>query len=217
MEPEIPFTVTAHSGCMDLPDNSIEAMRAGADAGADIVEFDLQYNAEGVPVLSHDEPVPDDCRTLEDAFAFMREYPRIKANIDVKSTAFLETVPVLAEKYGVADRIFLTGVGEDFVPAVREKCPGIVYYLNVPVFKWTNPDTLAKKIRKAGAVGANFHFSGLTPKMARMLHGHGLLVSVWTVNADRDIRRVMKCRPDNITSRRPDAVIRLAENSVANS
>ncbi|MBR5620588.1 MAG: hypothetical protein IKW76_12705, partial [Clostridia bacterium] len=50
------FTVTAHSGSMGLPENSVEAMEAGVKAGAQIVEFDLQYDDAGEPVLSHDEP-----------------------------------------------------------------------------------------------------------------------------------------------------------------
>ena len=50
------ITVTAHSGCMGLADNSLEAMEAGIEAGAQIVEFDLNYTSDGAPVLSHDSP-----------------------------------------------------------------------------------------------------------------------------------------------------------------
>ena len=45
-------TITAHSGCMGYPDNSIEAMEAGIAVGANIVEFDLYFTADGTPVLS---------------------------------------------------------------------------------------------------------------------------------------------------------------------
>ena len=39
-------TVTAHSGCMGLPENSVVAMEMGVAAGADIVEFDLNFLAD---------------------------------------------------------------------------------------------------------------------------------------------------------------------------
>ena len=49
------FTVTAHTGCEDTADNSLEAISAGIAAGADIVEFDLRFDSEGKGILSHDE------------------------------------------------------------------------------------------------------------------------------------------------------------------
>lgn len=44
-------TVTAHSGCLHLEDNSISAMAAGYAAGAEIVEFDLNFRQDGTPAL----------------------------------------------------------------------------------------------------------------------------------------------------------------------
>ena len=41
-------TVTAHSGCMRQPENTVRSMEAGVAAGADIVEFDLNFDANGV-------------------------------------------------------------------------------------------------------------------------------------------------------------------------
>ena len=46
------FTVTAHTGCEKTKDNSLDAITIGYGYGADIVEFDLNFNDEGVAVLS---------------------------------------------------------------------------------------------------------------------------------------------------------------------
>ena len=51
------FTCTAHTGCMDTEENSIEAIEAGIKNCAQIVEFDLNFNQNKEPVLSHDSPV----------------------------------------------------------------------------------------------------------------------------------------------------------------
>ena len=44
------FTVTAHTGAMGTPENSLESMRVGFE-NADIVEFDVRFNADKIPVL----------------------------------------------------------------------------------------------------------------------------------------------------------------------
>ena len=44
------FTVTAHTGCEGERDNTLESIRAGAQAGADIVEIDLHFLSDGTPV-----------------------------------------------------------------------------------------------------------------------------------------------------------------------
>lgn len=48
--------IIAHRGfSAEAPENTVAALRAGIDAGADAVEFDLHTAADGTPVLIHDE------------------------------------------------------------------------------------------------------------------------------------------------------------------
>ena len=56
---------TAHTGCMGTKANSIQSIEAGYKNGASIVEFDLNYDKNGEPVLSHDEPKGNEV-TLDD-------------------------------------------------------------------------------------------------------------------------------------------------------
>ena len=199
------FTVTAHSGAMGLPDNSIEAMQAGVENGADIVEFDLNYDSSGEPVLSHDAP-KGSCVTLAEAFDLLREHPQIKANVDVKSTEHLELVLPLAQEKNVAGQIFFTGIFEKDVPTVIEKCPGVPYYLNTGVGFFEDKTALAEKVKKLGAIGVNVNIGNITPSLIRACHEKGLLVSVWTINSAGKARFVLKMRPDNVTSRRPNII-----------
>ncbi len=47
--------VIGHRGAAGLaPENSIEALRAGMEAGADILEFDVRLTKDKIPVLTHD-------------------------------------------------------------------------------------------------------------------------------------------------------------------
>lgn len=201
------ITVTAHSGCMELPQNSIEAMEAGVAAGADIVEFDLHYTADGAPVLSHDPPSEDaEYTTLEQAFAFLAAHPGVRANVDVKSTEYLEKVPELAARAGVTDRIFFTGLYEQDIETVREKCPGIPYYLNVRVSEDDDFEALAEKALRSGAIGVNMYWKDANPKLTSACRKAGLPVSVWTVDDVKNAIFLAIMGVDNITTNRPDLV-----------
>ena len=47
--------VIGHRGAAGLaPENSMEALHAGMDAGADILEFDVRLTKDKIPVLTHD-------------------------------------------------------------------------------------------------------------------------------------------------------------------
>lgn len=206
------ISATAHSGCMELADNSLEAMAAGIAAGAEIVEFDLNYTADGTPVLSHDAPKKTDCVTLAQAFAFLAQQDGVRANVDVKSTEYLEKVPALAAEAGVTEQIFFTGVDDKMVPAVREKCPDIPYYLNASVSKRDDVQALAKKTAALGAVGLNVHWKDASPQLIGAFHEKGLPVSVWTVNRESDAIKMVRYGVDNITTRRPDLVCQLLKS-----
>lgn len=47
--------VIGHRGAAgSAPENSLESLRAGVDAGADMLEFDIHMTSDNVPVLMHD-------------------------------------------------------------------------------------------------------------------------------------------------------------------
>lgn len=209
------FTVTGHTGCMGEKDNSVEAMESAVSAGAQIIEFDLNFDEKGEPVLSHDEPKGGEV-TLEEAFKFLQKHPAVLANVDAKSTKNLAAVQKLGEEYMVLSQLFYTGIGEEDVKAVKNDSTKIPYYLNVDVdkSKASNKDYLeeiAMKVILSGAVGINMHKRAVTKELCGFFHQKGLLVSVYTVNNEYELYRVLSCGPDNITSRRPDRLSKILE------
>lgn len=201
------MTITAHTGCVGTKENSLEAIEKGVEYGAQIVEFDVRYH-NGIPVLSHDEPKGGEV-TLEKAFLKIKEYDGLKVNVDIKSVEHLHTVGEVAEKTGVKDRIFFTGINDDFVAAAKKECSDIEYYLNVsvlPARKQTDEylNSLVEKVKNSGAVGINFNKKSATKRLVEVFHKNGLLVSIWTVNGYFKICKIMSFGPDNITTRRPD-------------
>ncbi len=210
------FMITAHTGCMGTNDNSIEAMRAGAANGANVIEFDVHFTEDGTPVLSHDEPKGDEL-VLEKAFEFLARNKAIKANVDMKSTANMAEIQKLAEKYGVTNQIFFTGINLDDVDAVKKGCPRISYYLNVDVEKDKNTDseylkTLVNEVKDSGAVGINFNYKSASADIVKIFHSNMLYVSVWTVDDKLDMYEMLSLAPDNITTRNPDVLHEIVEN-----
>ena len=210
MKTDLPenFTYTAHTGCVKTPDNSLAAIEEGVKYGADIVEFDLNFLPDGTPVLSHDKPKGNEV-TLDEAFKKISEYENIKVNVDVKTTKNLKAVYPLAQKYGLEDRIFYTGINIDFVEAVKKDSPEVPYYLNVNVEKprKQTPEylqSLVITVKDSGAIGINFNKDHATKKLVEAFHENDLEVSIWTVNQKRKMYKILALAPDNITTRRPD-------------
>lgn len=205
------FTVTAHTGCCKTPDNSLESIEAAVKHSADTVEFDLQFTADGEPVLSHDAPKGDNV-TLDEAFRKISTYKNITVNVDVKTTTDLGKVRELADKHGITQRVFFTGIFEDTVDTVKKDCPGIPYFLNVKVNKNQSREylgSLVKKVKDCGAVGINFNKKSATKELVEIFHENGLLVSIWTAKTTLDIYRILALSPDNITTRRPDLTAKI--------
>jgi len=49
--------ITAHSGCMNKPDNTLVSTEIGLNLGADVVEDDIRVTRDGILVLAHDDRI----------------------------------------------------------------------------------------------------------------------------------------------------------------
>lgn len=210
------FTVTAHTGCLGTAPNTVDSMAKGVEAGADIVEFDLNFDDGGEPVLSHDAPTKNAVH-LKEAFKFLSEHKDIKANVDIKDTSHLEKISQIAAEYGVTEQIFFTGIFDKDVPKVIKLCPQIPYYLNFNVNLSRNKDVeylsqIVDTVKNCGAVGINIHYKGASKQLVKAFHNEGLLVSLWTVNSRHQFCKTVKLCPDNITTKRPDRLYMLLDN-----
>ena len=211
------FTYTAHTGCCGTEDNSLEAIKVGIEQGADIVEFDLYFNNENIAVLSHDAPKGNEV-TLDKAFELIATYEDIKVNVDVKlCNDNLHVVYDLAEKYNITNRIFFTGINLEDVETVKKECPAVTYYLNCEVLKGHKQtpeylNQLVKIVKDSGALGINFNKDSATQELVDKFHENDLLVSIWTVNEEKDMQKTLYFAPDNITTRNPDVLKEILTN-----
>lgn len=213
------FTVTAHTGSMQTPDNSIESIEKAIAVGVDVVEFDVRFRPNGIPVMAHDSVESDyEGVPIEDALKVLsQDGVKININLDIKETDNLCVLQDLLKQYSLIERSFFTGVTEEFVPDVRTQCPEIPYYLNYSPEKKKLHNSkyqqeLLELLKDTGAIGINCHYNHSGRKLAELLHQNGYLLSVWTVDDERQMVRELMSGADNITSKVPDQLIDLIKH-----
>lgn len=208
------FTVTFHAGALRTKPNTLESIRAALDYGAKVVEFDVSFRPDGTAVIIHaDAPKANEGVLLDEALAVVATDKECKINLDIKSTANLPQVDELVKKHGLFERVFYTGVFEDWVETVRSSS-AIPYYLNHKLTKEESYDEtllqkLADKMISLGAIGLNSNFKNASAIATRVMHKNGLLVSLWTANKAADMARVIACLPDNITTKKPHILLKM--------
>jgi len=204
-------TITAHTGALNTPPNSLESVRAGLGCGADAIEVDVRFLPDGRPALGHDRVSGSRAVLLEDCFALMQS-GSAAINLDMKETSGAAGLAALVKAYGLEEKAYMTGITASDMPAVRD-C-GLPYYLNC----WPNPlgfgvRKLAARAKELGAVGLNIHYRACGAALMRRAREHGLLVSVWTVGSTSMMRKMLRLGVDNITTRQPDQLLEIMKNA----
>lgn len=197
------LAITAHTGPGEISMNTMFSLRYQLQSGADIVEFDLNLNSDGVAVMTHGEP--DKAKvTVDEAFALIAKYMDTKVNVDVKNVNAVSQAQELAIKHGILDRIFYTGVSAGDVEKVKAMSPLVPYYLNCSGAD--GEEECAKLCDYAvslGAIGINMNYSSYTPELSAAARERGLLISLWTVNKPSEMRKYIGYDIDNITTEFP--------------
>jgi glycerophosphoryl diester phosphodiesterase len=204
--------VTAHAGCMNTKMDSLESIIAGINAGANIVEVDIRFMNNCIPILSHDKlKIRKHIIRLEEALKIVKEFNNIKINLDIKEIEGIIYLKELLYKTGMNNRVFLTGISYDLVGQVLEKPIDIPYFLNIDpnLFNRTNKDYIIEQIKMINnmdVLGINIDYHFVTPKLVEDIHNINKKLSVWTVDNFDDIYRMIEYGVDNITTNKVDMV-----------
>lgn len=196
--------ITAHAGAEDTPANTLESMQTLLYIGADAVEVDVR-RVEGTLILSHDTPAKGKtCATLREVLALLKTVPHIKMNIDIKTPGLITDILTLARETGISDNLLMTGdVGQDdYEIILNNEIPLWLNHYLLPMREWPNPVQGAEKL---GFMIVNIDKRMLTDNMLRQADR----ISVWTVNDEETLRRLLSAGVKNITTRKPLLALRL--------
>lgn len=216
-----------HRGARGLaPENTLASFRAGINAGADWIEFDVRTTKDGRVVVAHDGTTLRTSTKLK--FIKNTEYKKLKRlkvfnsytiptlaeamnviagrakmNIGIKSAGCAETVVNLIQRHvkkGVNYNSFL-------VSSFRAKYLREVHYLNpqIPLgllhFASTSRFLRLRALR-IQAVG--FYHRNLTKRTIHQAKLRGLQVYAYVVNKPQTASRLASIGVDGIVTNRPD-------------
>jgi glycerophosphoryl diester phosphodiesterase len=215
--------ITAHSGADQTPENSIEFIQYALQSTADALEIDINRNASGMLVLSHDTPEDSDSTnkntypevSLEQAFLLLAKAPRLQINCDLKQHGMEAEVARLAEQFSLTDRLLFSGsVSPDALHVLPKDLSGHVL-LNIEEFVpdlyencTKNHDFVQEAARKIAEICfyhhipvINAYYQIATDDFIRIIQEQNLNLSLWTVNDSGEIKKFLQKNLFNITTR----------------
>ncbi|GGX97621.1 glycerophosphodiester phosphodiesterase [Streptomyces minutiscleroticus] len=220
-------TAVAHRGDpYRVRENTLDSLRSALRSGADAVEIDVRLTRDGVPVLLHDETLKrlwevdrpvrslssDEVRgltaggvpTLADALEATgdsRVMVDLPGSPDVRA---VRRIAGVAGDLGAAERVYYCG-GARTMLAVRAADPHAEIALTWTTLAPPRP-ALLDAVRPRWL---NYRFGLVDRDLAARVRRGGHLLSVWTPDTRRSLRRMLGLEVDSITTNRVDVLTAL--------
>ncbi|MCP8971026.1 glycerophosphodiester phosphodiesterase [Ectobacillus ponti] len=236
--------ITAHTGCMQTPLNSVASVMAGLEAGADMIEVDVRSTKDGAVVLLHDEAVltahgavraqdvtlgelqalgpKEQITLLQDVLPFVREANRVM-NLDVKEDAAIAPMLRIVEEFGMREQVLLTGCEEQRVACVTAHYRPYQVLLNASIpLALQHQAEYARFIQETcrqaaelSCCGINIHYKCCTEELLHAAALRSLPVFVWTVDKAEDMETYLHMGVHSITSNQVATLVHMREQLAA--
>ncbi|MEU2620270.1 glycerophosphodiester phosphodiesterase [Streptomyces sp. NPDC007157] len=217
-------TAVAHRGDpYRFRENTSASLRSALQQGADAVEIDVRLTRDGVPVLLHDETLKrlwevdrplsalsadevrglteDGVPTLAEALAAAQD-SRVMIDLPgAPSERAVARIVAVARECGATDRVYYTGDAAAML-AVRAADAAAEIALTRKTLAPVRP-ALLDVIRPRYL---NYRFTLLDHALTEHVHRSGYLVSCWTPDTRRAMRRLLDMGVDSITTNRVDVL-----------
>jgi glycerophosphoryl diester phosphodiesterase len=229
--------IIGHRGAAGLkPENTLEGLRAGVDAGADMLEFDIRTTSDGVPVLMHDSSLlrTNGIRmvvhqsTLEELRAatessekpivtfdeVMQEFfGKIMLNIELKQHGGADALVAVLKKYCTSHEDWSKFVISSFFPKefarIRRSCPHAELWL----LHGRNPFIFVAYTRRLGLSGVGFNRMYLNDFALEIARKSKLFTYVFTINRLGAMQHLADLGIDGLVTNFPDRFAKLAADS----
>ncbi|MFE7354708.1 glycerophosphodiester phosphodiesterase [Streptomyces sp. NPDC057543] len=223
-------TAVAHRGDpYRVRENTLPSIRSALAQGADAVEIDVRVTRDGVPVLLHDATLDrlwgHDLRldrlthqelsgltgggvpTLREALLAAGAH-RVMIDLPGCTDGSVRKTIGVVRECGAGERVYYCA-GSEAMLRVRAADPSAEIALT-----WTTlappRATLLDAVRPRWL---NYRFGLVDRELTDRLHRDGLLVSAWTADTRRTMRRLVRHRVDSITTNRVDTLRSILANS----
>jgi glycerophosphoryl diester phosphodiesterase len=224
----MPF-ITAHSGCMQTPLNSIQGVIEGLSAGADIIEVDIRATKDGVVVLLHDECIaapsghpriqdltfdelkavadPEDIVRLEEVLPIIRDHGRV-ANLDVKEDHAISFMIRAVERYNMRNQVIISGCERERALYLKDNYRAYQVLLNASakLYKVLEEDYASfvtqtcEDAVAASCCGVNINYLLCRRELVDYAARRCLPVLVWTLDSAEVMKQFLDMPVHSITS-----------------
>ena len=223
-----------HRGAAALePENTLRGFRKAIEIGVDYVEFDIHRCKSWELVVIHDETVDrttngkgfvrdltlqelkkldagkgERIPTLQEAIDACKG--KIKMNIELKDKGLEKDVINILVGSGIKEsEFFIISFIHEAVKNAKEEAAKQKIKIKTGVLISGNPLNVDEMAKAANAdfVSASHFF--VDERMVRQARKAGLGFTVWTVNTEHDMKRMVKLGVDMIASDSPDLLMKV--------
>ena len=217
----LPIVVGHRGAAAVAPENTLAALQAALDAGADLVEFDIGPDLQ----LAHSaREAPDQTLSLDEALDFLAEHD-IGVHLDVKLPGYEWDVVDAIDRHALAERAIVSTAfarSSRRLAAIAPSLPRAIGYprdsLGVSRVPWpvgltragaaalrqAMPVRVPVLIRVARATVLSLHHTLCSRASVRVAHSMGVPVLGWTANDPAAVRRLALLGADGIVSDDPE-------------
>ncbi|MFE9398984.1 glycerophosphodiester phosphodiesterase [Streptomyces flavidovirens] len=223
-------TAVAHRGDpYRIRENTLASLRSAVERGADAVEIDVRLTRDGVPVLLHDDSLKrlwgherllagltekdlheltgGGVPTLREALSAIPAH-RVMIDLPGATARSVRTVVGVVHDCGAAERAYYCG-GTSAMLEVRATDPGAEIAMT-----WTTlTPPRATLLDAMKPRWLNYRFGLVSRDLTDRVHRDGLLVSAWTADTGRTMRRLIARGVDSITTNRVDVLHALTKSA----
>lgn len=206
-------------------ENTLPSVRSALERGADAVEIDVRVTSDGVPVLlhdaslarlwGHDRPLSEVTHaelntltrggvpTLQEVLRAPGPVADARFMIDLPgaTTESVSAVVGTVRECGAAERVYYCA-GAEAMLAVRAADRSAEIAMTWQSLAPPRPVLL----EAVGPRWLNYRFGLVSRELTERVHRDGLLVSAWTADTGRSMRRLVGAGVDSITTNRIDTL-----------
>jgi glycerophosphoryl diester phosphodiesterase len=200
---EVDVTTTADGHVICLHDATLDRTTDGRGPATGLTLETIRMLDAGswfAPVFAG-EPVP----TLGEVLGLVEG--RSLLNIEIKADAVrhgvVEGVAETIRRTASRDRVVVSSFSPEALRGMTLAHPEIVTVSLHDRATHAGRDPL-EVVREAGSRGLNLSRKDVTPELVERCHRHGLPVGVYTVNSEREMRRLIRMGVDSLFTDRPD-------------
>jgi glycerophosphoryl diester phosphodiesterase len=230
--------VIGHRGAAGLArENTLDALRAGFKAGADMLEMDVRLTSDNIPILMHDflayrthsDPLVISRHTLKDLQERFRDQPiltldevlkeffgKILLNIEIKGRGCGNVViRRIRDNYIKQprdwDKLLFSSFHSNELAAIRR----VSKEANLSLLHSINPFSFIACHRKLGLTAAGFHRLYINRLALEIAKKAGIFTYVYTVDRPQTALLFARKGIDGVVTNRPDIILREVNKQTA--